>query len=121
MKTINELWDELTNHPDYVTGSLWTVEDVASNFECEVEEYMEEKLNLEEIDESDIVKYSLDIVKQNIQIFKNTIDKFESYSYSIGCNWETNIDKLVLPEFEVLLSSFLLLPLGNHCELFLIV
>ncbi len=100
MKTINELWDELTNHPDYVTGSLWTVEDVASNFECRVEEYMDDKLNLEEIDESDIVKYSLDIVKQNIQIFKNTIDKFESYSYSIGCNWEPDIDLLNLPEFE---------------------
>ncbi len=101
MKTINELWDELTNHPDYVTGSLWTVESVASNFEWQAEEYIEEKLNLEEIDESDIEKYSLDIVKQNIQIFKNTIDKFESYSYSIGCNWEANIDELKLPEFEV--------------------
>ena len=101
MKTINELWDELTNHPDYVTGSLWTVEGVASNFECEVEEYMEEKLNLEEIDEADIEKYSLDVVKQNIRIFKKTIDKFESYSYSYGCNWEVNIDELNLPEFEI--------------------
>lgn len=100
MKTINELWDELTNHPNYVTGSLWTVEDVALNFECEVEEYMEEKLNLEKIDEADIEKYSLDIVKQNIQIFKNTIDEFESYSYSYGCIWEANIDELNLPEFE---------------------
>jgi hypothetical protein len=101
MKTIYELWDELTNHPDYVTGSLWTVEDVASNFECEVEDYMEEKLNLEKIDEADKEKYTLDIVKQNIQIFKNTIDKFESYSYSYDCDWEVNIDELVLPEFEV--------------------
>jgi hypothetical protein len=101
MKTINELWDELTNHPDYVTGSLWTVEGVALHFECEVEEYMEEKLNLEEIDEADIEKYSLDIVKQNIEIFKKTIDKFESYSYSYGCNWEANIDELNLPEFEI--------------------
>ena len=100
MKTIYELWDEIKKHPDYVTGSFYTVEDVASNFECEVEEYMEEKLNLEEIDESDIVKYSLDIVKQNIQIFKNTIDKFESYSYSYGCNWEPDIELLNLPEFE---------------------
>ena len=99
MKTINELWDELTNHPDYVTGSLWTVEDVASNFECEVEEYMEEKLNLEEIGETDIEKYSLDIVKQNIEIFKNTIKEFESYSYEY-CSWEITIDQLNLPEFE---------------------
>jgi hypothetical protein len=101
MKTINELWDELTNHPDYVTGSLWTVEGVASNFEWQIEEYIEEKLNLEEIDESDIEKYSLDVVKQNIQIFKKTIDKFESYSYSYGCNWNANINKLNLPEFQV--------------------
>ena len=98
MKTINELWDELTNHPDYVTGSLWTVKDVASNFECEVEEYMEEKLNLEEIDESDIIKYSLDIVKQNIQIFKNTI---EEHLFNLELwNWEVDIDQLNLPEFE---------------------
>ena len=100
MKTINELWDELTNHPDYVTGSLWTVEDVASNFEWQVEDYLEEKLNLEEIDETDIEKYSIDVVKQNIQIFKNTIDKFESYSYEYG-TWEITIDELNLPEFEV--------------------
>ena len=100
MKTIYELWNELTNHPDYVTGSLWTIEDVASNFECEVEDYIKEKLNLEKIEEVDIVKYTLDIVKQNIQIFKNTIDKFESYSYSYDCDWEVNIDELVLPEFE---------------------
>jgi hypothetical protein len=101
MKTIYELWNELTNHPDYVTGSLWTIEDVASNFECEVEDYIKEKLNLEKIEEVDIEKYTLDIVKQNIQIFKNTIDKFESYSYSYDCDWEANIDELVLPEFEI--------------------
>jgi methionine synthase II (cobalamin-independent) len=100
MKTINELWDELTNHPDYVTGSLWTVEDVASNFECEVESYLEDELNLEEIDEADIEKYSLDIVKQNIEIFKNTIMEFESYSYEYG-TWEITIDELNIPEFEV--------------------
>ena len=40
-------------------------------------------------------------MKQNIQIFKKTIDKFESYSYSYGCNWEANIDELNLPEFEI--------------------
>lgn len=101
MKTIYELWDEIKKHPDYVTGSLWTVEDVASNFEWQAEEYIEEKLNLEGIDETDIEKYSIDVVKQNIQIFKNTIDKFESYSYSYGCNWDANIDELNLPEFEV--------------------
>jgi hypothetical protein len=101
MKTIYELWNDLTNHPDYVTGSLWTVEDVASNFEWQAEKYIEEKLNLEEMDESNIEKYSLEIVKQNIQIFKNTIDQFESYPYSIGSNWETNIDELVLPKFEL--------------------
>ena len=100
MKTIYELWNELTNHPDYVTGSLWTIEDVASNFEWQVEDYMEEKLNLEEIDEVDVEKYSIDVVKQNIQIFKNTIDKFESYSYKYG-TWEITIDELNLPEFEV--------------------
>jgi hypothetical protein len=100
MKTINELWDELTNHPEYVTGSLWTVEDVASNFECEVESYLEDELNLEEIDEADIEKYSLDIVKQNIEIFKNTIKEFESYSYEYG-TWEITIDELNIPEFEV--------------------
>jgi hypothetical protein len=100
MKTIYELWDEIKNHPDYVTGSLWTVEDVASNFECEVESYLEDELNLEEIDEADIEKYSLDIVKQNIEIFKNTIMEFESYSYEYG-TWEITIDELNIPEFEV--------------------
>ena len=48
MKTIYELWDEIKKHPDYVTGSFWTVEDVASNIEFVVEEYMDEKYNPEE-------------------------------------------------------------------------
>lgn len=74
IKTINELWDKVINHPDYVTGSLWTVQDVAPNFECELEGYLIHELNLEETDEFDIEKYSLDVVKQNIEIFKNTIE-----------------------------------------------
>ena len=100
MKTIDELWDEIKNHPDYITGNLWTIEETASCFECELTNYLEDELNLEGIDESDIAKYSLDIVKQNIKIFKNTIDQFESYSYSSGCSWEPYIDQLNIPEFE---------------------
>jgi hypothetical protein len=100
MKTIDELWDDITKHPDYVTGSLWTVEDVASNFESELEGYLIDELNLEETDEFDIEKYSLDVVKQNLEIFKNTIKEFESYSYEYG-TWEITIDKLNLPEFNV--------------------
>lgn len=100
MKKINELWDEIIDHADYVTGRLWTIKVAASYFECELTNYLVDELNLEGIDESDIVKYSLDIVKQNIKTFKNTIDEFELYSYSYGCNWETDIDQLNLPEFE---------------------
>jgi hypothetical protein len=99
MKTINELWDELTNHPDYVTGSLWTVDDVAAEFDWHVEQYFEFDLELEEIDYEDVGKYSLDIVKQNIQIFKNTIEEYQSHLEL--WNWEVSIYDLVLPEFEV--------------------
>jgi hypothetical protein len=100
MKTIYELWDEIKKHPDYVTGSFYTVEDVASNIESVVEDYMDEKYNPEEIDEADIVKYSIEIVKQNKEFFKETIDSFQSYSYEFG-TWEITIDEVNLPEFEV--------------------
>ena len=63
MKTINELWDELTNHPDYVTGSLWTENEVSEAFDFQVEQYLEFDLELEEIDYEDMSKYSLDIVR----------------------------------------------------------
>lgn len=100
MKKINELWDELTNHPDYVTGNLWTVEDVASNFEYQLEVYLENKFNYQDIDYSQIERYSFDIIKENKEQFKNTIDNFESYSYKHG-TWDISIEKLILPECEV--------------------
>lgn len=96
MKTIYELWDEIEKHPDYVDGSLWAVEDVAAEFRQHVEEYIEFDLELEEIEDEDIVKYSLDIVKQNIQIFKYYI-----VTYSDDWNWEISIYDLVLPKFKV--------------------
>ena len=98
MKTIDEIWDELRNHPDYVTGSLWTIEDIAINYEYNVENYLVDELNIEEIDESDIEKYSLDIVKHNIELFKNAIEDLEAHSY--GSYWEITIDELNLPVFE---------------------
>lgn len=100
MKTINELWNELTNHPDYVTGNLWTIKNVASDFESELESYLEDELNPEEFDEIDIEKYSLDIVKQNIEHFKETIEEFQSNSYEYG-SWEIDINELNLPKLEV--------------------
>lgn len=96
MKTIYELWDEIEKHPDYVTGSLWTVEGIALEFREQVEEYIEFYLELEEIEDEEIEKYSVDIVKQNIHIFKY---------YIIFCpkdwNLEISIYDLVLPKFEV--------------------
>jgi hypothetical protein len=99
MKTIYELWDELRNHPDYITGSLWTIKDIAINYEYNVKDYLEDKLNIEEIDESDIEKYSLDVVKHNIEFFKNAIEGFEIHAFS--CLWDITNDELNLPEFKV--------------------
>lgn len=99
MKTIDEIWDELRNHPEYVTGSLWTIEDIAINYEYIVKNYLVDELKIEEIDEYDIEKYSLEIVKNNIELFKKAIEILEAESY--GSYWEIEIDELNLPEFEV--------------------
>lgn len=92
MKTIYELWDEIKKHPDYVTGSLWTVEDVASEYLYAIEIYLEDKIDYEEIDEEEIKKYSLERVKQNVELFKDAIENFEGMShreYSIDYgSWE---------------------------------
>ena len=37
MKHINEIWKELINHPEYVTGSIWTIESVSEVIETGIE------------------------------------------------------------------------------------
>ena len=47
MKDINEIIDELREHPDYVAGSVWTIELVKEEIYNRVEIIIEEEDNIE--------------------------------------------------------------------------
>ena len=79
MKTLTELWSEVVNHPDFVDGRIWDVNDVASHIESNVEDYMDE--NDLEYTHEDLETISVQIVKNNIHQFADMIERWESNAY----------------------------------------
>jgi hypothetical protein len=86
MKNINEIWQELINHPDYVTGSLWTIESVAEVIETNIED--DEEFDLHEMSIED---YTKDIVTKNKSKFTDLIDDFEADCYKHD-SWSSNLE-----------------------------
>lgn len=87
MKSIDELWEELLEHPDCVTATLWSIESVAEIIETNVDDN-EEYYNPHEMTLEDCTKF---IVTKNKFKFANIIDKFEEYRYEDNC-WNLNLD-----------------------------
>jgi hypothetical protein len=80
MKTIEQIWSELTSHPDFVTGSLWTVQDVATQIECEVESYLDEN-QIEITSPEHLESISLSVVRQGKDNFDIMIRDWEASTY----------------------------------------
>lgn len=86
MKNINEIWQELINHPEYVTGSIWTIESVAEVIETNIED--DEEFDLLGMSIED---YTKEIVTKNKSKFTDLIDDFEADCYKHD-NWISNLE-----------------------------
>ena len=81
MKTIDELWKEIENHPDFVTGRVHTKQDVVNH----LEEYL---------DDEDFNRISELFVDENKFKIAEIIDNFELGNYEY-CSWSSNMDDLI--------------------------
>lgn len=86
MRNINEIWKELINHPEYVTGGIWTIESVAQVIETDLEDNEDFDLHGMSIED-----YTKEIVTINKSKFIDLIDDFEAYSYKHDC-WSSNLE-----------------------------
>ncbi|WP_310595135.1 hypothetical protein [Flavobacterium sp.] len=86
MKSIDEIWKELINHPEYMTGSIWTIESVAQVIETDIED--DEDFDLLGMSIKD---YTKEIVTKNKTKFIDIIDDFEAYCYKHD-SWSSKLD-----------------------------
>ncbi|WP_396137548.1 hypothetical protein [Flavobacterium sp.] len=86
MRNINEIWIELINHPEYVTGVIWTIESVAQVLETDLED--NEDFDLHGMSLED---YTKEIVTNNKSKFTDLIDDFEAYCYKHD-SWSSNLE-----------------------------
>ena len=93
MKTIEQLWEEVRNHPDFVTGSLWDIEQVADQAEYFIEDVESIPLDkVREVTESIVRSKKYEIAK--------IIDTWEYCSYEY-CDWSGEKEFSDLLEFEL--------------------
>jgi hypothetical protein len=100
MKTINELWDELTNHPDYVAGNIWKLSDVSCAIESEIQSYLEEEFEIDDIGVERLESLSKEFVKLNKKELNEIIYNFESFFYKRSM-WEVDISEMEMPNLEL--------------------
>lgn len=77
MRTIKEIWEELQQHPDVVTVTLWTKENVIEQ--------------LQVLDDEDLNRVSDIIVEKNKERIARAIRNFEGNNYEYGC-WTDDLD-----------------------------
>ena len=81
MRTINEIWKELQQHPDFVTGRI--------HLKSSIVEILEDRL-----DDEDFNRISELFVEENKTEIANRIDAFELDNYEYG-SWMDNMDDLI--------------------------
>jgi hypothetical protein len=81
MKDIKELWKEIQQHPDYVTGTLWTKQNIAETIE-------------DNLDDEDFSRISELFVEENKEHIASVIDSFEERNYEYG-SWVDDMEDLI--------------------------
>jgi len=81
MKDIKELWRELQQHPDYITGRI------------HIKEYIVEILE-DNVDDEDFNRISELFVEENKEKIARVIDDFEDANYEYG-SWVDNLEDLI--------------------------
>jgi hypothetical protein len=82
MKNINDLWKELQQHPDFVTGTIHTKQSVT-----EILEYKYE-------DDEDFMRVLDLFVEENKHDISVVIDNFYVVDYEYG-HWSNEMDDLI--------------------------
>lgn len=100
MKTINELWDKVINHPDYVAGNIWKLSDVSCAIESEIQCYLEEEFEIDDIGVETLESLSKEFVKLNKKELNEIIYDFESFFYKSSM-WEVDISEMEMPNLEL--------------------
>jgi hypothetical protein len=98
METIEKLWHEILNHPDYVAGNIWTVKDASGALGYEIQNYLEDEID--ELDEERLDLLSTDFVRLNKTKINKVIYNFESSAYRRGM-WEVDFDEVKIPNLEL--------------------
>lgn len=81
MRDINEIWKELENHPDYVTGTLWTKQNIVDTLQ-------------DHIDDEDFNRVSELFVDENKEHIALVIGSFEESNYECG-SWVDDMEDLI--------------------------
>ena len=96
MKTIKQLWNELIKHPDYIHGSIWTKNDIMDKLTDELEEYLIDTFDYDEVAPELIEKLTSSFIEENKSHIQNTIYNYEEYNYRHDC-WSINFDEYEFP------------------------
>ena len=104
MKTIIELWNELINHPDYIHGSIWTKNDVIGKLTDELEEYLIDSFDYEEMDSEWIEEVTSSFIEENKIEIQKIIYDYENYNYKHDC-WSIDFDDYEFPNNPNLISK----------------
>lgn len=81
MRDIKELWRELQQHPDYVTGTVWTKQNIVDTLQ-------------DHLDDEDFNRVSELFVDENKEHIALVIGDFECSNYEYG-SWVDNMYDLI--------------------------
>jgi hypothetical protein len=98
MRTIQELFNELENHPDYIYASVWTKNDVVNNINDNLEEYLIDTFDYDEIDPEWLEKTSLQFVNDNKNKIQKIINNYEEYNY-VYDSWSISFEDYEFPKY----------------------
>ena len=100
MEKIEKLWRKILNHPDYIAGNIWTIGDVSSHIECEIQCYLEDEFEIDDIEGEKLELLSRDFIRLNKNKFYDVIYEFESSVYKCE-TWDAYFEEMEMPKLEL--------------------
>jgi hypothetical protein len=96
MRNIKDIWNELENHPDFVTGTFWEVETVADLIQWS----LEQEEDYENLSDEELQLKSIEFVRSKKNDLAHVIRKYEGNSYEYE-SWtsELNFNKLLKKDY----------------------
>lgn len=98
-KTINELFTELENHPDFICANVWTKNDIVEIITEPLEEYLIDTFGYDEIEPSWIEKVVLSFIEHNKYNIQKIIQSYEECNYVHDC-WSIEFNDYEFPKYN---------------------